>query len=264
MTTPQQMAKLQGILNQFEIHIAEANDLIALEEYEMVVIADDSGSMQRSALPRSMEKLGQPGPSRWDELKNTVGLVVDLGSCFDPSRLDVYFLNRGKVPGVKGSQDPRLQQQFALPPNGRTPLQATLKHAMQDMRKGMDLEKKILLFIMTDGVPDGGPEGFVAELRSLVRTGSGPKVKVQIMACTPEEEDVEYLDHLDRQLPEVDVTDDYYAEKAQVDKVGLAPQFNRADWCMKAMLGPISKKFDQWDEQMGKNKSDIPCGCLQC
>ncbi len=48
--------------------------------------------------------------------------------------------------------------------------------------------------------------------------------------------------------------DDYISEKAQVLKHGLAPKFSRGDWIMKAMIGPIMHKFDQWDEKTGKKK----------
>merc|ERR1712083_545817 len=46
---------------------------------------------------------------------------------------------------------------------------------------------------------------------------------------------------------EVDCTDDYESEKKEVLAVGLAKQFERSDWLMKALLGPVSKKFDAWD-----------------
>merc|ERR1712224_734765 len=93
-----------------------------LEDFEMVVIADDSGSMTLPAPPPECRKLGVSTPSRWDELKHTVSLMVDLGCCFDKSGIDVHFLNRGSIKGVAGSADPRFVQAFRNNPNGRTPL----------------------------------------------------------------------------------------------------------------------------------------------
>merc|ERR1711879_353872 len=94
--------------------------------------------------------------------------------------------------------------------------------------------------------------------------------KVQIMACTGNDDEVAYLDDLDRELHEVDCTDDYYTEKAQVIRAGLTDKFSRGDWCMKAMLGPVSRKFDQWDERThnkllaGKTAFlEQACGCKQ-
>merc|ERR1719336_3283165 len=45
------MDKLNGILDRFEISIAEANDLVVLQDYEIVIICDDSGSMSGAAQP---------------------------------------------------------------------------------------------------------------------------------------------------------------------------------------------------------------------
>merc|ERR1740121_175839 len=70
------MDKLRGILDRFEISIAAANDLVELQEYEMVIIADDSGSMGQPAEPSHMRKLGQPVRSRWHELMETVSQIM--------------------------------------------------------------------------------------------------------------------------------------------------------------------------------------------
>ncbi len=51
-----------------------------------------------------------------DELKQTVSIVVDLASVFDPDGVDVYFLNREPVFHVRNSQ--QLMPVFAIPPSG--------------------------------------------------------------------------------------------------------------------------------------------------
>lgn len=238
------MAKLEGILAQFEVNIAEANDLTILYDYEIVIIADDSGSMMAPSQPR-------PGsPTRWDELKDTLGLIVELGSCFDDSGIDIYFLNRPKLEGVKSAYDSQFVEAFQRPPSGTTPLTETLSRVVKEEQG----EKPTLLFILTDGVPNGGPQQFCSALRNMVQKRSTSKtVKVQIMACTGDDAAVGYLDDLDRQLTELDCTDDYYTERDQVLRSGRAPKFTRGDWCMKAMLGPVSQKFDAWDEGRRQN-----------
>merc|ERR1712039_647565 len=140
---------------------------------------------------------------------------------------------------------------FASQPSGRTPLTETL----QRVASQACTERGVLLFILTDGEPNGGKGPFPRTLRSLV---SNAKLRVQIMACTAEDDEIEWLNDLDCELKEVDVTDDYYAERTQVLQTGLASRFTRGDWCMKAMLGPVSKKFDQWDERC-KKKVKVEC-----
>ena len=51
-----------------------------------------------------------------DELKQTVSIVVDLASVFDPDGVDIYFLNREPVFHVRSSEE--LAPVFAVPPGG--------------------------------------------------------------------------------------------------------------------------------------------------
>lgn len=247
--------KLQAVLDRFEITIAEANDLVVLQDYEMVVIADDSGSMQLSAEPDHMRTLGQPVKTRWMELAGTVSEMIEIASCFDDHGIDVFFLNRPPITGVKSAQDPEFVSTFATPPRGRTPLTETLQRVVQKTSTG---EKKVLLFILTDGEPTGGKAEFIGAVRSVLATG---RVRIQIMACTANEEEIGWLNELDCQLDTLDVTDDYFSERQEVLKAGLAPRFTRGDWCMKAMLGPVSRKFDLWDEQQNRDEQTTQCVC---
>eukprot|EP00928_Gymnodinium_smaydae_P010219 TRINITY_DN1382_c0_g1_i1.p1 TRINITY_DN1382_c0_g1~~TRINITY_DN1382_c0_g1_i1.p1 ORF type:complete len:282 (+),score=46.76 TRINITY_DN1382_c0_g1_i1:93-938(+) len=243
------MKRLKAVLQRFEVHIADADDLVALHEYRVVIIADDSGSMGQPAAPAHQRKLGDVPASRWDELKETTGFIVDIAASFDPSGVDIFFLNRGRVPGVQSSSDRAFVSAFSNPPRGSTPLTETLRSVV----KQCEGERAVLLFIMTDGVPDTGPGDFSRELRRVVkRTSTSGIFKVQIMQCTPNDDEVSYLNDLDAELAEIDCTDDYYAEKQQVLRAGLTEQFSRGDWCMKAMLGPISRKFDKWDEAVNR------------
>jgi hypothetical protein len=252
------LERLQKILDRFEITIAEANDLVILEDFEMVVIADDSGSMNLPAPPPSERKIGLRTPSRWDELRDTVSLMVDLGCCFDKNGIDVHFLNRASLEGVQSSNDPRFVAAFQRDPNGRTPLTTKLREVVQ--RSGG--EKPVLLFILTDGVPDDGPGSFREELRKTVKKESTSCVfKIQIIACTGDDEAIGYLNEVDRKLKEVDVTDDYYSERVEVMKAKRVEKFTRGDWCLKSMLGPVSTKFDHMDEAR-KRGGEVTIECV--
>jgi len=239
------MQRLKQLLARFDVHIADANDLAVLKDYEIVVIADDSGSMGSCAAPPHLMTLQGPNPSRWDELKVTLGEIVDVAACFDESGIDIFFLNRPAVMGVKSSSEASFVQALSRPPQGRTPLTETLNSVLLNTAG----ERPVLLFIFTDGEPNDGRHSFTAALRRAVKGGGTGKVRVQIMACTSDSDEVGWLNDLDAELPELDVTDDYYAEREEVLRAGLATKFTRGDWCMKALLGPVSRKFDAWDEQ---------------
>mmetsp|Transcript_30019 Transcript_30019/g.45234 ORF Transcript_30019/g.45234 Transcript_30019/m.45234 type:complete len:317 (+) Transcript_30019:51-1001(+) len=239
------MQRLQEILDRFEVTIAQANELVLLEDYDIMIVADDSGSMTGAAAPAHMRTLGTPSKTRWDELKETIASIVDIAVCFQRDGVDINFLNRPTAAKVKGSMDPAFATCFRDPPRGRTPLTETIRRISAENKSR---ERKLLLFIMTDGEPNSGPRPCIDAIRELTSSG---KVKVQVMVCTPEDQEVEWLNGLDVELASVDVTDDYFTEQAEVLKAGLAPRFTRGDWVMKAMLGPICRKFDQWDERTG-------------
>jgi len=253
------LARLQGLLDKYEITIAEANDLVVLQDYTVMVIADDSGSMTGAASPSHMRTVGAPVRSRWDELKETVSSIVDIANFFSKG-IDVHFLNRSPVLQSSGSMDPKFISSFNDPPRGRTPLTETLQRVKADLKNA---ERKTLLFVLTDGEPNGGPGPCIQALRELTATG---RARVQVMVCTPEEDEVEWLNQLDKELKTVDVMDDYFTEKQQVLRSGKCVKFSRGDWIMKAMLGPISHKFDGWDEPAGMRRSkDGECdGCTIC
>lgn len=249
------MSNLNNVLAKFGVSIVEASDLVALQEYEIVVIADDSGSMRNPAAPKAERVVGEKPKTRWEELKETVAEIVDLGACFDDSGTDVFFLNRAPALKVKSSADEAFVKAFKKIPEGSTPLAETLQQvATYSMG-----ERKILLFILTDGEPNGGVDDFISNLSRLC--GSG-KLKVQIMACTPDEAEIEWLNEVDKQMKQVDVTDDYYAEKKQVVAAGLVSKFTHGDWVMKAMLGPVDHRFDAWDEKLGKKSQGVCSMCV--
>ena len=122
--TAQRMVQLQQILTRFEVSIAEAQDLVVLEDYEIVLILDDSRSMRLSSVPTGDRR---SATSRWDELRESASLLIELACCFDTSGVDVFFLNRGLIDGVKGSRDPRLVKAFNDGVRAGTPLTESLQ-----------------------------------------------------------------------------------------------------------------------------------------
>merc|ERR1712232_713202 len=85
------LAKLQLVLDRFEITIAEANDLVVLGDYDICIIGDDSSSMHLPAEPPERRTLGRRSRSRWDELKETIAEIVEIAVCFDENGVDVFF-----------------------------------------------------------------------------------------------------------------------------------------------------------------------------
>ncbi|KAJ9450414.1 hypothetical protein DIPPA_03491 [Diplonema papillatum] len=243
-----QMRKLEEILERYEVSIADANELTALEGFEIVFICDDSGSMGLSSVPVAERRLGVASPTRWDELKDTVTTVAEVACCFDDDGIDVYFLNRSPVLNCSSCNDPRLIAAFQHRPAGRTPLTTTVQRVISEKRGS---EKPVLLLIATDGEPDDGPRAFKAVVFDALRNRN-PVCKFQILACTADDDQISWINDLDNESNEVDATDDYHSERAEILATGRLAKFTRGDWVMKALLGPVLKKFDDWDAPVAK------------
>jgi hypothetical protein len=242
---------MEDVLEQYEVSIVEAAKLCKLKEYDLIVIADDSGSM-------NTKDAGDKGDmSRWSELGATLKLIVSLGCCFDEDGIDIYFLNREKITQVKSADDERLIAALEKDPRGTTPLTKTLAHVVRDREDAVKAtpalaEKPVLLLLFTDGVPDGNPRGsangaqkFGETLRGVLQGNTTQlKFHCQLFACTGQEKDIAWARKLDDDLKELDMCDDYITEKRYMDKTEAYTKFTRGDWCMKAMLGAIDPTFD--------------------
>ncbi|CAF1116305.1 unnamed protein product [Rotaria sordida] len=82
-THDERMRKFQYLVDRYEINRDFATRLRGLEGYEIVFIVDDSGSMN-TPLGDISGPYGR-NPTRWDELRQTVSIVVDIASVFDPN-----------------------------------------------------------------------------------------------------------------------------------------------------------------------------------
>ncbi|CAF4710815.1 unnamed protein product [Rotaria sp. Silwood2] len=141
---------------------------------------------------------------RGNELKQTVSIVVDLASTLDPDGLDVYFLNREPMYNVQSSEE--LTNTII---SGPTPIVRVLRQVLKDKRNEIQ-QRKLLILLATDGVP----------------TDDNDRIPVTIIACTGnykivqynpfnDDECMSYLNNWDKDIPNLDVVDDYRNEKKQ-------------------------------------------------
>jgi len=241
------LAKLRALAAQFEIRPDSVSRLRQLEGFAIVMICDDSGSMATPVV----EGGGGGDPyakrrSRWDELCSTASIVCELGTALTERGVDVHFLNRPPLLNVTSASQMNAAFSFA-PPAGFTPLTRALQHVLSSYREALR-ERKLLIVIATDGQPtdDAGRTDIPSFLNTLRSTPA--TCFVQIMACTDDEESVAYLNEADRDIPRLDVTDDYRSERDEVRKHhGSKYAFSFGDYVVKALLGPVDPTFDQLD-----------------
>ena len=167
----QQMRDMLGLPDQY------VQDLLKLVGTDIVVIADDSGSMNAITDPR---KITEP-VTRWEELQQTLRMLVTMLLVVD--HIDGFWLKFLNDPEwYKISDKEQLERIFAMKPraHGKTPLRANLGPIMQGY--GSE-EKDTLVLILTDGEPS---DCSFEELSQIIRSKRSD-VFCSFMMCTDED-----------------------------------------------------------------------------
>merc|ERR1712187_508669 len=198
-----------------------------------------------AADPPQKRRLGKSIRTRWKVAQEISLQILELGCVFDQSGIDIFFLNRPPLHNLKDGDE--LSRSFGSKPgiSNKTPLLATLRKAVE-YSEG---EKPVLLTILTDGAPDEGTQAFSDEVKRIVSRKSTTRIfKIQIIALTDDAQVIGWLDALDSEFKEVDVTSEYHTELEQVLRSGRVTKFTPGDWLMKARFGPLLPQYDELDE----------------
>lgn len=226
---PVPFEKAQAVAASLDLPPQVAEDLMAAAAVQVVVVADDSYSMEGA---------------RWSELLTRLRQLAHvLGMPHPDGAFKLMFLNRtppGNAAGdpyvlVRGPEGVDAVAQWASP-CGRTPLGRALKFVFDS-----HAQSPTVCIVMTDGVPDEGFE----QIKHLVATRS-QSIGVSFCMCTEDDGMVRtYGEHLDN-IPGVDVNDDHASEKAEARALGRDLPLNL--YLVKCFLGPISERYDRMDE----------------
>lgn len=233
----------QMILQKHQINPQMVQRLQLLNQYKIVYILDDSGSMN------TVEKsygYSSSGSSRWNELLQFVNTSLEVALVYNPQGCDIYFLNRQPIRQCRDLN--QLRYVFQNNPQGVTPLTRTVQQVINDNPPHMLQGKQLLLIISTDGEPtDNQGHPNVPEFRQCLF--SRPQyVFTTIVACTNDQNSVGYLNNLDREVPRLDVVDDYQSELNEVRRAkGPQYPFSFGDYIAKVFLGSIDVSTDSLD-----------------
>ncbi|SCZ94763.1 BZ3500_MvSof-1268-A1-R1_Chr12-1g03642 [Microbotryum saponariae] len=243
---------LPKIAALFKIPMEVAMDLVRLALFDVVLYADDSGSM-------SFEDNG----SRIEDLKMIVSQVASAASLFDQDGIQVRFMN-SRVEGNNINSDAAAlalvgQVKFSgLTPLGTAMQQKILEPlVLQPARQGR-LQKPVLVITITDGQPGGEARDTIVrvikaasqELRST-RYGSDA-ISFQFAQVGEDQAARQFLEELDVN-PEIggliDTTSNYENEADNMMRANppldLSPQL----WIVKMLLGGIDSSYDTKDEK---------------
>jgi len=249
------MPEFTSFVREYEISNEYAIKLRQLEGYDIVFICDDSGSMKTKVTTPNTKKFDDVMTTRWDEMKNIVSTVTKLSMILDDDGIDVYFLNREPLMGVTSQE--QLDIIFAVPPSGYTPILKTLKQVIKDKSRAL-AEKKLLIILATDGQPtsengsnaDSNGITETQKLYDFLATGRNPQNKIHttILACTDDDDVMEYLEDWDSTLQNFDIVDDYYSERNRIQEAqGKSYRFSFGDYIVKILLGSIDKTIGSID-----------------
>ncbi|KAJ3031381.1 UNVERIFIED_CONTAM: hypothetical protein HDU68_004460 [Siphonaria sp. JEL0065] len=248
--TPQEacMEAFRNLCARHEISNLMAVKLRKLEAYDIVIIADDSGSMRT----KSTTGLSDSNPfaetaTRWDELKATISIVTEIAMTLDEDGIDVFFLNRDPIRNISGpSLD--LDMAFLNLPQGFTPITRVLREVLREKWHSQQVEdrKTLLILIATDGQPTDDQGNL--DKHNLKRVleqerGRVGDIPVVFLVCTDDDHEIAYLNEWDN------VVDDYLTERSQILAVqGAGFPFSRGDWVCKMLLGAVDTEIDALDE----------------
>lgn len=257
---------LEGLIRRFGITVATPCDFRLLHGYRIIIIADDSNSMKKPAAGVNSPDLDLKIRSRWHDLRQTVEDIVDIASSVDGRSVDILFLNRPPILDVTSSKEAAVRTNFEEAPKGGRPLANTLAKAVARPAAG-GAETNALILILTGGEPSEGTAEFTDVLEDAIFGGN---VKVQLVACTPEYVERRWLNAFDNKYRSVGVVYHFAAEREEALEAGITSKFTRGDWYIKALLGTVNSKFENWDDgiiidESGKGhiKPDVSCplGC---
>lgn len=208
-----------------------------LAEYKFVVVCDDSGSMN---------EMTNYNETRWQELSRLVLLIFDILEFIRKGSVDVHFLNRGEIRGV--STRKQIEDYFIDPPKGGTPLFPVMERIFRSpIPTGY---KGRITLIATDGEPCDSM-GFSTKylVKDLLLNNRKKNEFVTFLACTDDDDSIDYLNQWDKEMTRFDVVDDYLSERKQIREVqGESFLFGYGDYIVKALLGSVVPELDQLDE----------------
>jgi hypothetical protein len=251
------LIKLKNFINEHEISNDYAIKLRQLEGYDIVLICDDSGSMNTTVTNPNIKNFMKL-QTRWDEMKAIVSVIMEVSIILDDDGIDVYFLNR--PPEYNVSNYEKIEEIFKEKPAGLTPIVNVFNRVLQEKATSL-AEKKLLIILATDGEPtndvgkleDNNGVKEKQKLYNLLKFQRNPpnKIHTTILACTDDDSTMEYLDEWDKTLHNFDLVDDFWSEKKRIKEAqesqGKSHSFSHGDYIVKILLGSIDRTLGSMD-----------------
>ena len=233
-------------------------DLAILGLYDIVIFADDSGSMATIEPTEDNMK-------RFDIMRTVIETIGFWSTLMDPDGIVVRFFNSSIEGNGIGNNSDVSKLFNKVKPNGSTPMGKNLKSKIfnkiiQPVINAHELSRPVLIITVTDGVPDSQSDviNSICEIKNFCsQTLYGSNTVAFSFAQIGTDSDAtKYLNQLDshQQVGNIiDCTSEFSIEQKQCGQ-----GFNESVWVIKLMIGAIDPSYDQSDEIGNSNLHNIP------
>lgn len=228
-----------------------AVDLSILGLFNIVILGDDSGSMQ---LTEPLED----NLTRWDILKIVVKTIGFFATLMDSDGIDIRFLNSN----LEGNGVGTLQEVEDLfrrvSPSGGTPIGEVLdRKILQGLvlpflngSGGQKLNKPVITITITDGEPSNRDAvvNTILKCKQLCANSRyGPNAMLFSFAQVGRDaEAAKFLNFIDTHNLVGDVID--CTSEFSMEQKECGPGFTESVWVIKLLLGSADSSYDQADE----------------
>jgi hypothetical protein len=260
---------LVELFAKHEVPVGLIRKLTLLENYELVFILDDSGSMSsattvsiqsefmRAYIARDIRRNGSRYRSftRWDEQQDRVHLLLDFLCYIRTGKITITFLNRQDrivLPARTADTDlvywledahHRVSLAFVYWPAGSTPIFHCLQRAF--VQSGT---VPTAIYLFTDGQPDPSSTSVSRLIENRLNPETTP---LTLISCTDDDSAVAWMKDVDGRARNVAEVDDFLTERKEVRRrQGKMFPFTYGLWIicqLTAVLDP--KGLDILDER---------------
>jgi len=241
------------IAQQWRLPVEVALDLSSIALYDVVIYADDSGSMKGE---------------RWNsDLKAIVHRAAGIGTLFDTDGISVRFMNHHQDRDNIRTEADVMALLSQVQPSGRTPIGTSLRKKLVDpylqilRNSGPDRTrlKPLMVITVTDGAPQGEAHDTLVQTilhgRSMLQSMAfvGDEIAYQFAQVGDDAEAQRFLDSIDNH-PQVgqfvDATSNFEREADQwARRSGGASQMTPDLYLLKLLVGAIDNSWDSRDDQ---------------
>lgn len=269
------LEELTDYFVQFEVPVGMINKIVALKEYRLNFIIDDSGSMRaptdvylvdatpyvlRGAVPPPGVKM-----TRWQEAENRMHILMDIISFIPTKLITITFMNAPEVitlqhdgkslDGFRTEAHAKIVAAFnANAVRYKTPTYACLE---KSFREAANHSEPMMHYLLTDGQPSDKPIEMVA---NLIKFRQNPAANpVTLLSCSDDDSEVEWMKTIEEDAPFCSELDDYIAEKQEVlADQGPAFPFTKGMWIISMLVGAINPyDLDAMDENLPFSKATL-------